>query len=66
MEYDVNQQNLDGKTAFQFALEMNHLKVVKALLRLHATVNEEEKKTLAEIDDEEIQELLQQYPGNLT
>jgi ankyrin repeat protein len=61
MEYDVNQQTPDGKTALQIALENNQLNVVKVLLSLQTTVNEEDKKTLDEIDDEEIHELLHQH-----
>ncbi len=63
MEYDVNQKTSDGKTALQYALEKNHLKVVKVLFRHQATVNEEDKKTLDEIDNEELQELLQHHQG---
>ena len=63
MEYDVNQQTSHGTTALQFALENNHLEVVKVLLRLHASVGQKERALLAEIDNPEIQELLQQKIG---
>ncbi len=65
MEYDVNQLTSDGKTALQFAIENNHLEVVKVLLELFATVSEQERKALAEIDNAEIQEFLQQPTGIL-
>ncbi len=51
MEYNVNQPSSEGKTALQFALENNHLEVVKVLLRLHAAVNEDDRNILAKIDD---------------
>ena len=63
MEYDVNQQTSAGTTALQFALENNHLEVVKVLLRLHASVGQKERDLLADIDNPEIQELLQQQTG---
>ena len=63
MEYDVNQQTFAGTTALQFALENNHLEVVKVLLKLHVSVGQEEREMLAEIDNPEIQELLQQQTG---
>jgi ankyrin repeat protein len=63
MEYDVNQQTSAGTTSLQFALENNHLEVVKVLLRLHASVGQEEREMLAEIDNPEIQEFLQQQAG---
>ena len=64
MEYDVNQQTSAGTKALQFALENNHLEVVKVLLKLHVSVGQEEREMLAEIDNPEIQELLQQQTGN--
>ena len=63
MEYDVNQQTSAGTTALQFALENNHLEVVKVLLRLQASVGQKEREKLADIDNPEIQELLQQQAG---
>ncbi len=63
MEYDVNQQTSAGTTALQFSLENNHLEVVKVLLRLHASVGQKERDLLADIDNPEIQELLQQQTG---
>ncbi len=63
MEYDVNQQTSAGTTSLQFALENNHLEVVKVLLRLHASVGRKERALLAEIDNQEIQEILQQQTG---
>jgi ankyrin repeat protein len=63
MEYDVNQPTSAGTTALQFALENNHLEVVKVLLRLHASVGQKERELLVEIDNPEIQELLQQQAG---
>jgi ankyrin repeat protein len=65
MEYDVNQPSSDGKTALQYAIENNHLAVVKVLLELYATVSEQERKALAEIDNAEIQEFHQQPRGIL-
>jgi hypothetical protein len=65
MEYDVNQPTSDGKTALQYAIENNHLEVVKVLFGLCATVSEQERKALAEIDNPEIQEFLQQPTGTL-
>jgi hypothetical protein len=64
MEYDVNQITSAGTTSLKFALENNHLEVVKVLLKLHASVGQEERALLAEIDNPEIQELLQQQTGN--
>jgi ankyrin repeat protein len=61
MEYDVNQPSSEGKTALQYALENNHLTVVKVLLRLNATVIEQDRKTLDEVENEELQELLHQH-----
>jgi ankyrin repeat protein len=63
MEYDVNQQTSAGTTALQFALENNHLEVVKVLLRLHASVGQKEREMLSVIDNPEIQELLQEQAG---
>ncbi len=63
LEYDVNQQTSAGTTSLQFALENNHLEVVKVLLRLHASVGQKEREMLADIDNPEIQELLQQQAG---
>ncbi len=63
MEYDVNQQSSAGKTAFQYALANNQLNVVKVLLRLYGTVNEQDRKTLHDIGDEEIQDLLHNPTG---
>jgi ankyrin repeat protein len=63
MEYDVNQQTSAGTTSLQFALENNHLEVVKVLLKLHVSVGQEEREMLAEIDNPEIQEFLQQQAG---
>ena len=63
MEYDVNQLTSDGKTALQYAIENNHLAVVKVLLGLCATVSEQERKALAKIGNPEIQEFLQQTTG---
>jgi hypothetical protein len=63
MEYDVNQLTSDGKTALQYAIENNHLAVVKVLLGLCATVSEQERKALAKIGNPEIQEFLQQPTG---
>ncbi len=63
MEYDVNQQSSAGKTAVQYALDNNHLEVVKVLLRLTATVNEQDRKTLHDIGDEEIRDLLHNPTG---
>jgi ankyrin repeat protein len=65
MEYDANQPSSDGKTALQYAIEKNHLAVVKVLLELFATVSEQERKALAEIDNAEIQEFHQQPRGIL-
>ncbi len=65
MEYDVNQPTSDGKTALQYAIENNHLAVVKVLLKLYATVSKQERKALAEIDNAEIQVFLQQPTGIL-
>ncbi len=65
MEYDVNQLTSDGKTALQFAIENNQLAVVKVLLGLCATVSEQDRKALTEIDNAEIQEFLQQPTGIL-
>ncbi len=65
MEYDINQPTSDGKTALQFAIKNNQLEVVKVLLELYATVSEQERKALAEIDNAEIQEFLQQLTGIL-
>ena len=65
MEYDVNQPTSDGKTALQYAIENNHLAVVKVLLGLCASVRQQERKALAEIDNPEIQEFLQQTTGIL-
>ncbi len=65
MEYDVNQPTSDGKTALQIAIENNQLEVVKVLLRLCATLGEQERKALAEIDNAEIQEFLQRPTGIL-
>ncbi len=65
MEYDVNQPSSDGKTALQYAIENNHLAVVKVLLGHCATVSEQERKYLAEIDNPEIQEFLQRPTGIL-
>ncbi len=48
MEYDVNQQTSAGTTALKFALENNHLKVVKVLLRHHASVGQKEREMLAD------------------
>ncbi len=64
MEYDVNQPTSAGTTSLQFALENNHLEVVKVLLRLHASVGQQERELLADIYNPEIQELLQQQTGN--
>jgi hypothetical protein len=63
MEYDVNQLTSDGKTALQYAIENNHLAVVKVLLGLCATVSEQERKALAKIGNPETQEFLQQPTG---
>ncbi len=63
MEYDVNQQTSAGTTALQFALENNHLEVVKVLLRHQASVGQKERALLTDIDNPEIQELLQQQTG---
>ncbi len=63
MEYDVNQQTSAGTSSLQIALENNHLEVVKVLLRLHASVGQQERVMLAEIDNPEIKELLQQLTG---
>ena len=63
MEYDVNQPSSDGKTALQYAIENNHLAVVKVLLGLWASVRQQERKALAIIDNPEIQEFLQQPTG---
>ncbi len=63
MEYDVNQQTSAGTTSLQFALENNQMEVVKVLLRLHASVGQKERDMLAEIDNQEIQEILQQEAG---
>jgi hypothetical protein len=63
MEYDVNQPSSDGKTALQYAIENNHLAVVKVLLGLCATVSEQERKALAKIGNPETQEFLQQPTG---
>jgi ankyrin repeat protein len=63
MEYDVNQQTSAGTTALQFALENNHLEVVKVLLRQQASVGQKERALLAEIDNPEIQELIQEQAG---
>jgi ankyrin repeat protein len=63
MNYDVNQQTSAGTTALQFALEHNHLEVVKVLLKLHVSVGQEEREMLAYIDNPEIQEFLQQQAG---
>jgi ankyrin repeat protein len=60
MEYNVNQQTSAGTTSLQFALENNHLEVVKVLLRFHASVGQQEREMLAKIDNPEIQEILQQ------
>jgi ankyrin repeat protein len=60
MEYDVNQTTYDGKTALQFALEKNHLQVIKVLLRFHATINEQDREILSKIDEDEIKEYLLQ------
>jgi ankyrin repeat protein len=65
MEYDVNQPTSDGKTALQYAIENNQLAVVKVLLGLRASVRQQERKALAEIDNPEIQEFLQQTTGIL-
>ncbi len=65
MEYDVNQPTSDGKTALQFAIENNHLAVVKVLLGLCASITQQERKALAEIDNPEIQEFLQRPTGIL-
>jgi hypothetical protein len=65
MEYDANQPSSDGKTALQYAIENNQLAVVKVLLGLCATVSEQERKALAEIDNAEIQEILQRPTGIL-
>jgi hypothetical protein len=65
MDYDVNQLTSDGKTALQFAFKNYHLEVVKVLLGLCATVSEQERKALTEIDNAEIQEFLQQPTGIL-
>jgi hypothetical protein len=65
MEYDVNQPSSDGKTALQYAIENNHLAVVKVLLGLWASVRQQERKALAEIDNPEIQEFLQRPTGIL-
>jgi hypothetical protein len=63
MEYDVNQPTSAGTTSLQFALENNHLEVVKVLLRLHASVGQQERELLADIYNPEIQEILQQKIG---
>jgi hypothetical protein len=63
MEYDVNQPTSAGTTALQFSLENNHLEVVKVLLKLHVSVGQQEREMLADIDNPEIQELLQQQAG---
>ncbi len=63
MEYDVNEQTSAGTEALQIALENNHLEVVKVLLRHQASVGQKERDMLAEIDNPEIQELLQQQAG---
>ncbi len=63
MEYDVNQTSTAGTTALKFALENNHLEVVKVLLRLQASVGQQERALLADINIPEIQELLQQQAG---
>jgi ankyrin repeat protein len=63
MEYNVNQQTSNGTTSIQFALENNHLEVVKVLLRLQASVGQKERALLTDIDNPEIQELLQQQAG---
>ncbi len=65
MEYDINQPSSDGKTALQYAIENNHLAVVKVLLGLCPSVSEQERKDLAEIGNPEIQEFLQQLTGML-
>ena len=65
MEYDVNQPSSDGKTALQYAIENNHLAVVKVLLGLWASVRQQERKALAKIDNPEIQEFLQRPTGIL-
>ncbi len=65
MEYDVNQPSSDGKTALQYAIENNHLAVVKVLLGLWASVRQQERKALAIIDNPEIQEFLQRPTGIL-
>jgi ankyrin repeat protein len=63
MEYDVNQQTSNGTTSVKFALENNYLEVVKVLLRHQASVGQKERALLAEIDNPEIQEFLQQQAG---
>ncbi len=63
MEYDVNQPTSAGTTALQFALENNPLEVVKVLLRHQASVGQKERALLAEIDNPEIQELIQEQAG---
>ncbi len=63
MEYDVNQQTSAGTTSLKFSLENNNLEVVKVLLRHQASVGQKEREMLAEIDNPEIQELLQQQTG---
>ncbi len=65
MEYDVNQPSSDGKTALQYAIENNHLAVVKDLIGLCASVRQQERKALAEIDNPEIKEFLQRLTGIL-
>ncbi len=65
MEYDVNQPSSDGKTALQYAIENNHLAVVKVLLGLWGSVRQQERKALAKIDNPEIQEFLQRPRGIL-
>ena len=50
MEYDVNQPSSDGKTALQYAIENNHLAVVKVLFL---------------IDNPDIREFLQRPTGIL-
>ncbi len=63
MEYDVNQQTSAGTSSLQFALENNQMEVVKALLRFHASVGQQEREMLAKVDNPEIQELLHQQTG---
>ncbi len=65
MKFDVNQPSSDGKTALQYAIENNQLAVVKVLLGLCASVRQQERKALAEIDNPEIQEFLQRPTGIL-